>query len=65
MWYICGLYVHNPERTQKILRTQFKIGNGRLGKLTIDTLDSSMMKKTPTDSKVNGKKPGPTRGLLG
>ena len=38
-------YVHNPERTWKILRIRLKIGNGRLGKLAMNTLDSPIMKK--------------------
>ena len=40
-----------------------KKGNGRLGKLAIDALDSSMMRAA--DSKAKGKKPGSTRSLLG
>ena len=42
-----------------------KKGNGRLGKLAIDTLDSSLMKETAADSKAKRKKPGSTCGLLG
>ena len=42
-----------------------KGGNGRRGKLAIDTLDSSMMKKTAADSKTKGSKPESTRDLLG
>ena len=38
-----------------ILRTQLRNRNGHLGKLAIDTLDSSMMKKTAADSKAKGK----------
>ena len=37
-------------------------GNGRL---SIDMLDSSMMKKMAADSKAQGKKPGSTSSLLG
>ena len=43
----------------------FKKGNGHLGKIAIDTLDSSMVKKTAADSKAKGNKPGSTCGLLG
>ena len=39
----------NPESTRNILRTRRKIGNGRLLKLLVDTLDSSRMKKTTAD----------------
>ena len=65
--YICLSlpYVLNPGSAPKILRTQLGKGNGRLGKLAIDTLDLSMIKKTAADSKAKGKKPGSTRGLLG
>ena len=64
MWYIYVPYIHNPERAQKILWTRLKKGNGRLGKPAIDTLDSSMVKKTAADSKAKGKKPGSTSSLL-
>ena len=40
-------------------------GNGRLRKVFMDILDSSMMKKTGADSKAKGKKPGSTCDLLG
>ena len=53
-------HIHNKESTWKILRTRLN-----LGKLTMDTLDSSMMKKMVADSKVRGKKIGSTRSLLG
>ena len=62
--YIYVPYVHNPESTLKIFLTQLKKGNGRLGKLTMNTVDSSMMKKTVVDSKTKGRKPGSTCGLL-
>ena len=42
-----------------------KRGNGRFGKLSKDTLDSSMMKKMTAVSKAKGKKPVSTRGLFG
>ena len=60
---LVGIYlylpeVHNPESTQKILRTQFKKRkrNGRLGKLV---LDSTMIKKTAAESKTKGRKQNP------
>ena len=65
--YIC-MYVphaHNPESVQKILWTRYKKRNGRLEKLSIYMLGSSMMKKTAIDLKVKGMKLGSTRGLLG
>ena len=55
----------NLDSARKILRTQLKIENDFLGKLAIDTLDLSMMKKTAADSKAKGRKPGSTHGLLG
>ena len=55
------LYFHNPVSAQKILRTRL---NSRLGKLTVDVLDSSM-KKMAAYSKAEGKKPGSTHDLLG
>ena len=33
---VCVPYVHNPENTRKILRTQLKKGNGRLGKQVVE-----------------------------
>ena len=36
------------------LQIQLKKGNGRPGKLAMDTLDSSMMKKMAADSKTKG-----------
>ena len=51
-WPYIYVYIHNPERTQKMLWTPC----GRLGKPAIDTLESSMMKKMATDSKAKGKK---------
>ena len=64
--YMCCMFItQRVESAWKILRTRLKKGNGRLGKLAIDTLDSSMMKKTAADSKAKGKKPGSTHGLLG
>ena len=65
MWYIyiCA-YVHNLGSARKILWTQLRKENGHLGKLAIDTLASSMMKKTPADLKAKGKKPGSTRACL-
>ena len=71
IWYICVCvcvtYVHNPESKRKILQSQLlkKRGNGHHGKLAMDTLDPSMMKKMAADSKAKGKKPGSTRGLPG
>ena len=70
---VCGIYIYvlngrNPESAQMILQTQLKIiikGNGRLGKLSIDTLDLSVMNKTAADLKANGKKPGSIHNLLG
>ena len=46
------------ERSERFYRLDLKKGNSRRGKLAIDTLDSSMMKKTAADSKAKGKKPG-------
>ena len=46
------------------LQSRLKKGNGRLGKATLFTLDSSM-KKMAADSKAKGKKPGSTHGQLG
>ena len=45
MWYIymCVPYILNPESAPKILWTQLKKVNGRLGKPAFDTLDSSVM----------------------
>ena len=63
--YIYVPYIHNPESTRKILRTQLKKGNGRLGKPAIDVLDSSLMKKMAADLKAKGKKHGSTFSLLG
>ena len=56
MWYIYVPYVDNSESTQKIYGLDLKRGNGRLGKLAIDTLDSLLMKKMAADSKAKGKK---------
>ena len=61
---ICGACSYQ-ESTWKNLQTRLKKGNGRLGKLDIDTLDSSMMKKMATDLKTKGKKPGYTSKLRG
>ena len=58
-------YVHNPESARKILQIQLKKGYGCLGKLTIETLDMSMIKKMAADLKTKGKKPVSTCGLLG
>ena len=49
-------YIYNPESAWKILQTRLKKRNGHLGKLAIDTLDPSMIKKTAADSKAKGKK---------
>ena len=38
-------YIHNPESARIILLSQLKKENVCLGKLAIDTLDFSMMKK--------------------
>ena len=63
---LCGVpYIHDQESARKILRTQLKKGNGRLEKSSLDTLDSSMMKKTAADLKAKGKKQGSTSILLG
>ena len=43
---------------------KIKEGNGCHGKPAIDTLDSSMMKKTAADSEAQGKKHRSTRGQL-
>ena len=67
MLYICA-YVHNPESqeyTEDFTYSTTKIGNGRLRKHAIDTLDSLMMMKTAADSKAKEKKLGSTRRLLG
>ena len=42
--YICAVRSYWG-RARKILQTLLKRGNSRLGKLAIDTLDSSMMRK--------------------
>ena len=63
---MCHTFISRIVRSAwKILQTLLKEGNGCLGKLAIDTLDSSMMKKMAADSKAKGKKPGSARGLLG
>ena len=62
--YICP-YVHNLESARKILWTRLKKGNSCLGKPTIGTLDSSIMKNTAADLKAKGKKFGSTCDLLG
>ena len=64
--YMCCMFITSRvESAGKILWTQFKKGDSLFGKFTIDTLDSSMIKKMAADSKAKGKKPGSTRGLLG
>ena len=55
---MCVPSVHN-------LRVHGKEGNVCLGKLAIDALDSSMMKKRATDSRTKGMKSGSTCGILG
>ena len=40
-----------------------KEGNDPIGKLAMDTLDSSMMKKMATDSMIKGKNTGSTWNL--
>ena len=73
MWYIYihiylhVPYIHNPESTWKILWIQLKKGNGRLGNLALDTLDSSMMKEKNgcADKNSKGKKPVYIRSLHG
>ena len=57
--YMCHMF-NNPESAQKILRPDLKNGNDHLGKLAIDRLDSSMMKKMAAYFKTKGKKPGST-----
>ena len=60
MWrtFLPGEYIE--EFTDSI-----KKENGRLGKLDIDMLDSSMTKEMATDLKTKGKKPGYTSRLRG
>ena len=67
IWYIYLHVAHVLTRRVhgRIYRLDLKKGNGQLGKLDIDTLDSSMMKKMATDLKTNGKKPGYTSRLRG
>ena len=48
-----------------ILQTRLKKGNDRLGKLAIDMLGLSMMKKMAADLKAKGKKHGSICSLLG
>ena len=48
--YIFLPYVYILECICKILWTRLKKGNGRLGKLAMDTLHSSLIKKTAANS---------------
>ena len=49
--YICVLlYVHNPERALKILRSRLKKGNGCLGKLVIERLQIRSTKGRTLDT---------------
>ena len=64
--YMCRTFIiRRVASARTSLRTPLKKGNGCLGKLAMDTLDSSRMKNTAADLTAKGKKPGSTPGLLG